>query len=134
MFVTDPSFKVGGARAFLMHEDLVYDSERYGRCVVTASPENPFETDFASIPLVVPKWLLNPLGGGLLDKDGNSRLPAVLHDHLCRTAQSYRKRVIADKIFLEAMKTTGVGRAGRRIMYSAVRANTERMRMMRKWK
>jgi hypothetical protein len=133
-FTTDPSFKIGGSRAFLMHENLVYLSDRYGMQSVLASLEDPFETDFASIPLIVPKWLLNPLGGGLLDRYGRSRLPAVLHDDRCRTAKSYEERVRADKMFLESMEAQKVGKGARRIMYSAVRANTERMKIMRKWK
>jgi hypothetical protein len=132
-FITDPSFKVGGERAFLMHEDLGFVSDEYGEQWVRATLDDPFETDFASIPLIVPKWLLNPLGGGLLDKHGHSRLPAVLHDYLCRNATSFAERVEADKIFREAMKARGV-RFGRHFMYGAVRANTERMRLMRKWK
>ena len=133
-FTTDPSFKIGGSRAFLMHEDLIYESDQYGIQIVHASLAMPFETDFASIPLVVPKWLLNPLGGGLLDRHGRSRLPAVLHDERCRSALSYVERVKADKMFLESMDAQKVGKGARRIMYSAVRANTERMRIMRKWK
>jgi hypothetical protein len=133
-FVTNPSFKIGGRRAFLMHQDLIYESDQYGVQTVHATLEQPFETDFASIPLIVPKWLLNPLGGGLLDREGHSRLPAVLHDQRCRIATTYQERVFADRLFLEAMEAQGVGRAARRIMYSAVRSNTERMRLMRKWK
>jgi hypothetical protein len=133
-FLTDPSFKIGGRRAFLMHEDLVFVSDKYGKQTVHATLDNPFETDFASVPLVIPKWLLNPLGGGLMDRHGRSRLPAVLHDNRCRIATTYQERVIADHLFLEAMESEGVGRVARRIMYSAVRSNTERMRMMGKWK
>ncbi len=133
-FLTDPSFKVGASRHFLMHQDLVYESERYGLRVVEASLEYPFETDFASIPLIVPKWLLNPLGGGLMDRKGRSRLPAVLHDDHCRKALSHAERVEGDKIFRESMKASGTGRAAKNIMYGAVRANTERMKIMGKWR
>jgi hypothetical protein len=133
-FKSDPTFKIGGSRQFLMQEDLWYHSDRYGLMCVPANPANPFSTDFASIPLTIPKWLLNPIGGGWLDTHGHSRFPAVLHDYLCRTAKSYKERVIADKIFLEAMKATGVNGISRRLMYSAVRLNTERMKLMRKWK
>lgn len=133
-FKTDPSFKVGGSRRFKMHEDLVYHSDRYGVLTVPASIEKPFRTDFASIPLIVPKWLLDPMGGGWFDRDGHSRLPAVLHDYMCQEAESHKDRVKADKVFRESMKSKGVGRAARNIMYGAVRANTERMRLMRKWK
>jgi hypothetical protein len=133
-FTTDPLFKVGGPREFLMIENLVFESDRFGRKIVPASPEKAFGTDFASIPLVVPKWLLNPLGGGLLDRHGRSRLPAVLHDYLCRVAVSYEDRVIADKVFREAMKSKNVNPMSRNIMYGAVRGNTERMRIMGKWR
>lgn len=126
----DPSFKLGDSREFLMHENLTFD----GEVVVPASLEEPFSTDFASIPLVIPKWLLNPLGGGFLDKEGRSRKPAVWHDHGCRTSTSYKERVKADTNFRKTMKSEGVGRFASNVMYGAVRANTERMRLMRKWK
>jgi hypothetical protein len=134
MFVTDPSFKIGGSRAFLMHEDLVYMSDQFGDHTIQATLDKPFETDFASIPLIVPKWLLNPLGGGILDRHGRSRLPAVLHDYFCRAAITYEERVEAHQMFLEAMESELVGKVTRRIMYTAVRLNTERLRIMRKWK
>lgn len=133
-FLTDPSFKIGGCREFIMHDDLIYDSERFGRLTVPASDSDPFVTDFASIPIIVPNWLLNPMGGGLLDHHGHSRLPAVLHDYLCRTALEYEQRVTADKAFREAMKTKGVNALSRNVMYGAVRANTERMRYFGKWR
>jgi hypothetical protein len=133
-FITDPSFKVGGCREFIMHDDLIYESERFGNFIVQANDEKPFVTDFASIPLIVPKWLLDPMGGGIFDTEGNSRLPAVLHDWLCRRATNYELRVEADKIFREAMKSKGVNRISRNIMYGAVRANTERMRLFGKWR
>lgn len=133
-FTTNPSFKIGGSRKFLMHQNLVYESKRFGLQIVYGSLEDPFETDFASIPPVIPRWLLDPMGGGLLDRKGLSRKPAVLHDYKCRTAVSYEERVEADKMFREAMKAEGVGRFARNTMYAAVRANTGRMRLMRKWK
>lgn len=133
-FLTDPSFKIGGCREFIMHDDLVYQSERFGLRKVEASEQFPFVTDFASIPIIVPGWLLNPMGGGLLDFHGHSRLPAVLHDYLCRVAKAYEERVEADKLFREAMKVKGVNALSRNVMYGAVRANTERMRIMGAWR
>lgn len=94
-------------RNFQLTEDFSYLRE--GEDTITA-PKN-FETDFASIPryvtFVVPKL-------------GKYTQPAVIHDYLCRTADSWNKRAEGDKVFRLAMKDAGVGRLRRRAMWLAV--------------
>lgn len=70
-----------------------------------------FITDLASLPRLV-----RPV----LDRNGLSRRAAVLHDWLyCLKTGG---RADADKLFLEALKTEGVGWAARWSMYTGVRA------------
>ena len=72
-------------------------------------------TDLSSIP----KWLpilvvlFNPIAG----KD---RYPAVLHDYLYRT--KWGTRAECDKVYLVAMKSTGVSWLKRHALYAGVRA------------
>lgn len=68
-------------------------------------------TDFASIPRAF---------RGLISRTGRHGKAAVLHDFLCGHYKVTRKE--ADQIFLEAMKTLGVGWLKRRTMYFGVRA------------
>ena len=71
-------------------------------------------TDFASIPkafrIIIPRV-------------GRHGKAAVLHDWLCEFKIIPREQ--ADKIFLEAMESLGVGRIKRRTMYTAVAAYTK---------
>ena len=70
-----------------------------------------FITDLASIPR-----LLRPV----LDSNGKSRRPAVLHDSLyCR---QLTRRADADLLFLEALELEGVGWAERTALYLGVRS------------
>ena len=56
----------------------------------------------------------------MLDRNGLSRRATVLHDWLyCLKTDS---RADADKLFLEALKTEGVGWAARWSMYTGVRS------------
>ena len=96
--------KIGENRWALL-EPLVYDGSK--QYVVPAG----FETDFASVPQAV-WWFCPPAAG-------NHAKPAVLHDYLCETANN---QPAADKVFLEAMKSNGVGWIKRITMFNAVRA------------
>jgi hypothetical protein len=73
-----------------------------------------FETDLASIPTWVPRWLADPTG--------RHRGAAIVHDFLVRQPGFDRKK--ADEIFLEAMKVEGVKRWRRRMMWRAVSVQT----------
>lgn len=69
------------------------------------------KTDFASIPRGF-RWIIARVG-----KYGKA---AVLHDYICEAKIGSRK--YADRVFLDAMKTLGVGWWKRRTMYAGVRA------------
>lgn len=69
-------------------------------------------TDFASIPR-------GPLRT-IIPRVGLHGKAAVFHDYLCESGIVSRK--LADKLFLMALKSCGVGFVKRRIMYAAVRA------------
>jgi hypothetical protein len=77
-----------------------------GRIVVPRG----FVTDLASIP---------PPARSILDVNGPSRAPAVLHDWL------YCSRIVgrslADELFRRALRSRGVGAIERNIFWSAVR-------------
>ena len=121
-FIRIPKFSTGRPGHFITDSEGVYDSDRYGRIVVPAD----FETDFASIPNLVPRWLFDPMR--------HARWSALFHDFLCRDAETYDERVIADHVFYEAMSDEGVKRWRQVTMFSAVRLNTYRMKLMGKWK
>lgn len=69
-----------------------------------------FETDLASIPRIF-RWLLNQNGG--------SRRPAVLHDYLYR--EQPVSRAIADEIFRRALQAEEMIGPGRWMYWSGVR-------------
>lgn len=69
-----------------------------------------FITDLASIP--------RPFRG-VLNQNGNSRRPAVLHDFLYSTRSV--SRADADAIFRRALAAEGIGGLGRFIYWSGVR-------------
>lgn len=85
--------------------DLIWHSDTE-RIVVPAG----FVTDLASIP--------RPLRG-ILNQNGNSRRPAVLHDYLYQT-QSL-PRAAADEIFRRALAAEDIGAVGRFVYWSGVR-------------
>ena len=83
-----------------------------------------FLTDLASIPKFPPGLRT------LFIRNGKHRIAAVVHDYLCRR-KSF-PRVLADKIFLEAMALREVGKIKRTLMYWAVRANTAILKLIGK--
>ena len=85
-----------------------------------------FPTDLASIPKFPPGLRT------ILIRNGRHRIAAVPHDFLCR--QKGFPRVIADKIFLEAMELREVGKIKRNLMYWFVRMNTARLKLIGKAK
>jgi hypothetical protein len=101
---------------------MVYQSDLLGedgkplRVVV---PDR-FLTDLSSLP----RW--PSIIRAIFIKNGKHRPAAVPHDYLCRLGLDFPRR-LADKVFLEAMKLVGVKRIHRRLMYWAVRLNTERL-------
>ena len=100
--------KYKGRGLWQLNTPLVYSSKILGR---TISVPKDFITDFASVPRLPFTWWY---AGGLADR------AAVVHDYLYNRKVVERK--IADKIFLEAMKASGISLWHRYAMYAAVRA------------
>lgn len=109
--------------SFALVERLRYQDGQYG--MITIPPDldpgpGAFETDFASLPWFT-RWFIPPLG---------THLPAsILHDALTGdgppfTYQTRDGHVIgqtgADRVYLDAMRVSGVSLIRRRIMWSAV--------------
>jgi hypothetical protein len=107
--------------------ELVYLSDILdptGEPYLITVPDN-FQTDLASIPKFPPGLRT------IFIRNGKHRIAAVPHDYLCRLGKEFPRR-IADAIFLEAMKLRGVNKIKRGLMWLAVRANTERLILLRK--
>lgn len=105
---------------------LIYQSDipdKQGVPYLIVVPDR-FETDLASIPKFPPGLRT------VLIRNGRHRIAAVPHDYLCR--QKTFPRRIADAIFFEAMRIRGVGKLKSRLMWLAVRMNTERLILLRK--
>jgi hypothetical protein len=105
---------------------LVYQSDildEDGKPYLIVVPDR-FPTDLASIPKFPPGLRT------ILIRNGRHRIAAVPHDYLCR--QKTFPRRVADAIFLEAMRLRDVGKLKSRLMWLAVRINTERLILLRK--
>ena len=124
-FISTPPLEIGDKpEQWVLHEECVYQSNLIGdggQAVRVIVPKG-FVTDLASIPRIF---------RFLIVKNGRHRAAAIVHDYLCRLKLDF-SRVLADKIFREAMKVLGVPRFRRWAMYVAVRTNTARMQLMRK--
>jgi hypothetical protein len=107
-FINIPSFNIGDIYLWNLAGDLIYRSDLWSELIVV--PKG-FETDFASIPKWVPRWLFDP--------SGRHRSSAVVHDYLVRLDGFDRK--LADQIFLEAMALKKVKKWRRKAMYKFVR-------------
>lgn len=104
MFTTPLRLEATRPGYWVLLADLIwYDTERI---VVPAG----FVTDLASIP--------RPFRG-VLNQNGNSRRPAVLHDHLYVTRSVPRSE--ADAIFRRALAAEGIGGVGRFTYWAGVR-------------
>lgn len=122
-FLEKPQVELGRPGQFVTCGPTVYLSDIAGEVVVPKG----FETDFASIPSAVPRRLFDPMRHG--------RWAAVVHDYLCRQAQTHTDRVQADKVFLEILlEDERLQRWRARCMYAAVRLNTFRMWLFGKWR
>lgn len=112
-FIKKPLLHIGDNSEEWVTEGVTYYlSDKAGEVRVPSG----FKTDLASIPDFVPRFIADPAG--------KSRLAAIVHDYLCRQAQNRKDRVLADHVFLEAMKDTGVPGWRRWLMFSAVRMMT----------
>lgn len=89
-------------------QDMMYQTKS-GKIITV--PKD-FLTNLASVPRV-----LRPI----LNRNGKSRRPAVLHDWLY-TNQVCVSRKEADKLFYEALRSEGMNWAGAQVYYRGVRA------------
>jgi hypothetical protein len=105
MFTTPLQLEASRPGHWLLIKDLIWRSDTE-RIVVPAGTS----TDLASIP--------RPLRG-ILNQNGNSRRPAVLHDYLYQT-QSL-PRAAADEIFRRALAADGMGAVERFAYWAGVR-------------
>lgn len=105
MFTTPLRLEAAEPGRWVLIEDLIWhsDTERY------LVPKG-FQTDLASIPRVF-RWLLN--------QNGSSRRPAVLHDYLYTTQPIERSE--ADSIFRRALRAEDVTLPGQFLYWSGVR-------------
>ncbi len=94
-----------GRPMYQLHEDFVYFSDLLQRDVVV--PKG-YLTDFASVPRVPLAWWLT---------GGHGNRAAVIHDYLCGTID----RATADKVFREALATSGTPGWRTWVMYVGVR-------------
>jgi len=98
-----------GKNEWRVYKNFTYIREPYPDGEKIVIPAG-FETDFASVPRIF--WpFISPV-----DKHGKA---AVLHDYLYR--KEIYARHICDKIFLEAMKSIGVSKWKRSLIYWNVR-------------
>lgn len=116
-FVHIPPLHIGRSEQWVLDGVLIYQSdiELDGKPVRVVVPPG-FETDLASIPDIVPNYLI--------PRNGRHRLPAIVHDYLVRNLYSGMKRSVADQIFREAMGVCNVPAWRRWVMWAAVRGMT----------
>lgn len=106
-----------GARNYVVRRGLIYIHVKSRPNVAILVPPH-YVTDFASVPAAL-RWIV--------PQDGVHSAAAVIHDWLYSIAEppknqtQFRKeRFRADRIFLEAMRTSGVG-ARRSLLYRSAR-------------
>lgn len=115
-FIATPLLRIADKKEqFILETVLIYQSDLIPDKVIVPAG---FDTDFASIPRIFRILFI---------KNGKHRHASIIHDSLCRDKTF--PRVLADKIFLEAMKLCGVPKRRRYPMYWAVRINTARLKL-----
>lgn len=105
MFLDELYAKTDKAGFWVLTDPLIWAEGNF-----TIIVPKGFRTDLASIPFVF-RWLLNQNGG--------SRRPAVVHDWLYRNHIMSRKE--ADALFLRALKYEEVNRVGAWLYWAGVR-------------
>lgn len=96
-------------RNWVVYEDFIYVSPR-----ITVHVPKGFETDFASIPRALWRWM-SPT-------DKRIGKPSIIHDWIYRTPAVPFTRQQADNELREAMKCVGASAFDRNAVYWAVRA------------
>jgi len=107
-FTTKLSLDVIGDQAYEVTKPLVWEDSEL---VIQVNPG--FDFDGASVPRVLWSAIGSPMTGGY-------QRAGCLHDALY--ASEYFPRAMCDQLFLNAMKSDGVGYAKRYAMYWAVRS------------
>lgn len=107
-FLSEPILRVEPESGEWRLERRLVFVPRVGKTIVVPAK---FLTDLASIPRILQN---------LIPVNGKHRAAAILHDYLYVTQKLLRAQ--ADALFLEAMKSSGVGAVQRWVMYAAVRA------------
>lgn len=106
-FVTDLEVELRpDGKTWQLTTVLVYDSKLVGLLTIPAG----FQTDFASVPRLPLVYLLT---------GDTAHKAAVVHDYLYQ--KKLFRRDICDRVFLEAMRVTGVAEWRSHLMYAAVR-------------
>ena len=119
-FINIPPLDIGSRpEEWILTEPCKYQSALWEPVIVVPTGE---VTDLSSIPRIFRLLII---------KNGRHRPAAIVHDYLCKLGLDF-SRVLADKIFLEAMKLLKVPRFRRRVMYFAVRLNTSRLKLLRR--
>jgi len=103
-------YKAGDGKLFHLLKPYTVTYKFEGNLTETTVPRG-FNTDLASIPVIVPKWVAQ--------KVANHLEAAVVHDFLYRTGAYTRE--LCDHIFLAAMEAAGVPWWRRQLMYRGVR-------------
>lgn len=105
MFTTPLRLEATRPGHWVLLSDLRWEGDDFAHVVPAG-----FETDLASVPRLF-RWALN--------RNGASRRPAVLHDHLYATQVVSRAR--ADEIFRQALQAEGVIAPGIALYWLGVR-------------
>jgi len=107
-----------GTKNFVVRSGLIYIHVKSRPNIAVIAPPH-FVTDHASTPALL---------RGLIARSGLHSAAAVIHDWLYAVAEPPRKpsqfrkeRFRADRIFLEAMRASGVGERRRSILYRGAR-------------
>lgn len=92
---------------WVLYTDLVYNDPEFGLIAIPAG----FKTDFASVPRIP---LIFEMCGDM------GQAAALVHDFLY--TEGHTTRAQTDKIFLNILLTTGVGKVRAYAMYAGVRS------------
>lgn len=112
LYVVPVGTKREGRPEYKLVDGFSFEIGGWGSKTYIEVPE-AFITDFASIPWGF-RWILPPNGPWLK--------AAVIHDFMYENAPHFGwRRAYCDMVFLEGMRTLGVRKVTRLVMYSAVR-------------
>lgn len=92
---------------WVLYSDLVYNDPEFGLIAIPAG----FQTDFASVPRIP---IIFEMCGDM------GQAAALVHDYLY--TEGHTTRAQTDKIFLNILLSTGVGKARSYAMYAGVRS------------